>query len=58
MTGKSSPPLTVHQAMIVNGDLDAVGRLRWQHPFDAPRFGSGFFVKNNYPRSRGHFLIA
>ena len=46
-----------HQAVIVEGDMDAVGRLKWQYPLGAPRFKADLVVNNRYHRSREHFLI-
>ena len=46
-----------HQAVIVEGDLDAVRLLRWWHLMGAPVFGSVLCFQNHYPRSREHFLI-
>ena len=40
----------------VEGDVDAVGLLRWWHLLGAPRFGSVWSLQNHYPRSREHFL--
>ena len=46
-----------HQAVVVEGDIDVVGLLAWQHPMGAPRCGLVFCFKSHYPRSRERFLI-
>ena len=54
---RQDQPSIGHQAVVIKGDVDAVGALRWQHPLGAPSFRVVFCFKNHYPRSREHFLI-
>ena len=42
-----------HQAVVIEGDLDAVGMVKWQHLLGAPCFGSVCCFTNRYPRSKG-----
>ena len=53
---RKEQPSIGHQAVVVEGDVDAVGLLRWWHLLGAPRFGSVWSLQNHYPRSREHFL--
>ena len=52
VAGRSSPAL-VHQAAVVEGDLDPVGGVAWQHLLGAPFPGPFFLLQNHYPRSTG-----
>ena len=42
-----------HQAAVVEGDLDPVGVVAWQHLLGAPCSGVGLLLQNHYPRGRG-----
>ena len=42
-----------HQAVVVEGDLDAVGVVAWQHLLGAPSLGSVLCFENHYPRFWG-----
>ncbi len=42
-------PRVGHQAVIVEGHMDAVEALRGYHPLGALSFRAVFFVKNHYP---------
>ena len=48
--GRISPAF-VDQAVVVEGDVDAVGVLKWQHLLGAPCFWLVFLFQNHYPSS-------
>ena len=48
----------VHQAVIVDGDLDAVEVVAWSHLLGAPSLGSGCRYKTIIPDSEEHLLAA
>ena len=45
-----------HQAVVVEGDLDAVGVVAWWHLLGAPFLGSGFCCKTIIPEAQEHLL--
>ena len=47
-----------HQAVIVEGDIDAVGVVTWQHLLGAPFPGSVFCFKTIIPDAQEHLLDA
>ena len=47
-----------HQAAVVEGDLDTVGVVAWQHLFDAPFPGPFFCYKTIIPEAQEHLLAA
>ena len=47
-----------HQAAVVEGDLDPVGVVAWQHLLGAPFPGSGFCYKPIIPEAQEHLLAA
>ena len=51
--GRQDQPSIGHQAVVIKGDLDAVGVVAWQHLFGPPGLGSGWCFQNHYPRSTG-----
>ena len=54
VAGRSRPALEgAGQAVVVEGDLDAVGVVAWQHLLGAPSLGSVLCFENHYPRSTG-----
>ena len=52
VAGRSSPALATRRA-VVEGDLDPVGVVAWQHLLGAPFPGSAFCYKTIIPRSTG-----
>ena len=52
MDGKNQPGIG-HQAVIVEGDADAVGLVAWQHLCGCSFSGTGLLLQNHYPRFRG-----
>ncbi len=50
--GKDQPGI-VDQAVVVEGDADAVGVVAWQHLLGAPCFWLVFCLENHYPRRTG-----
>ena len=42
-----------YQAVVVEGDLDAVGMVKWQHLLGAPGLGWGLCFQNHHPGSTG-----
>ena len=56
VAGRSSPAL--HQAAVVEGDLDPVGVVAWQHLLGAPFPGSVFCYKTIIPEAQEHLLAA
>ena len=50
---RKDQPSISHQAVVVEGDLDSVGMVKWQHLLGAPCFGSVWSFQNHYPRSTG-----
>ena len=50
--GKHQPGIG-HQAVVVEGDLDAVGVVAWQHLLSAPFLGLVWSFTNHYPRYKG-----
>ena len=51
--GRKDQPGIVDQAVVVEGDLDAVGVVAWQHLLGAPFLGPVFCLENHYLRFRG-----
>ena len=56
--GWKDQPGIGHQAVIVEGDLDAVGVVAWQHLLGAPFLGSVFCFKTIIPEARERLLTA
>ena len=52
-SGWKEQPSIVDQAVVVEGDLNAVGVLKWQHLLGAPCFWLVFLFQNHYPRCAG-----
>ena len=50
---RKDQPNISHQAVVVEGDLDSVGMVKWQHLLGAPGLGWGLCFQNHYPRSTG-----
>ena len=50
---RKDQPSISHQAVVVEGDLDSVGMVKWQHLLGAPCFGSVLCFQNHYPRTTG-----
>ena len=55
--GKDQPGI-VDQAVVVEGDTDAVGVVAWQHLLGAPFLGPVFCFKTIIPDAQEHFLAA
>ena len=51
--GRKEQPGIGHQTAVVEGDLDPVGVVAWQHLLGAPFPGAVFLLQNHYPRSTG-----
>ena len=51
--GRKDQPSIGHQAVVVEGDLDAVGVVAWQHLLGAPGLGTVWCYQNHYPSSTG-----
>ena len=51
--GRKDQPSIADQAVVVEGDLDAVGVVIWYHLLGAPCFWLDFSLENHYPRSKG-----
>ena len=51
--GRKEQPSIGYQAVVIEGDWNAVGVLKWQHLLGAPCFWLGSCSKNHYPRSAG-----
>ena len=51
--GRKDQPGIGHQAVVVEGDADAVGVVAWQHLLGAPCFWLVFEKENHYPRCTG-----
>ena len=47
-----------HQAAVVEGDLDPVGVVAWQHLLGAPFPGPFFCYKTIIPEAQEHLLAA
>ena len=56
--GRKDQPGIGHQAVIVEGDADAIGVVAWQHLLGAPSLGSVFCFKTIIPEAREHLLTA
>ena len=54
--GRKDQPGIGHQAVVVEGYLDAVGVLKWQHLLGAPCFWLVSCSKTIIPDSQEHFL--
>ena len=52
-SGRKEQPSIVDLAVVVEGDLDAVGVLKRQHLLGAPCFWSVSSLENHYPRCKG-----
>ena len=50
---RKEQPSIGHQAVVIAGDLDAVGVLQWEHRLGAPCFWLVSCSRNHYPRSTG-----
>ena len=57
VAGRSRPGIG-HQAAVVEGDLDPVGVVAWQHLLGAPFPGSVFCYKTIIPEAQEHLLAA
>ena len=55
---RKEQPSIGHQAVVVEGYLDAVGVLKWQHLLGAPCFWLVSFSKTIIPEAREHLLAA
>ncbi len=55
--GKDQPGIG-HQAAVVEGDLDPVGVVAWQHLLGAPFPGPFFCYKTIIPEAQEHLLTA
>ena len=53
---RQDQPSIGHQAVVVEGNVDAVGLLRWYHLLSAPGPGSVLCFRNHYPRTQEHLL--
>ena len=51
--GRKEQPGIGHQTRIVEGDLDTVGIVLWQHLLGDPCFWLVFCLENHYPRCTG-----
>ena len=56
--GRKEQPGIGHQAAVVEGDLDLVGVVAWQHLLGAPFPGSVFCYKTIIPEAQEHLLAA
>ena len=56
--GRKEQPGIGHQAAVVEGDLDPVGVVAWQHLLGAPFPGSVFCYKTIIPEAQEHLLAA
>ena len=56
--GRKEQPGIGHQAAVVEGDLDPVGVVAWQHLSGAPFPGSVFCYKTIIPEAQEHLLAA
>ena len=55
--GKDQPGIG-HQAVVVEGDLDAVGVVTWYHLSGAPFLGPVFCSKTIIPDSEAHPFVS
>ena len=56
--GRKEQPGIGHQAAVVEGDLDPVGVVAWQHLLGAPFPGPFFCYKTIIPEAQEHLLAA
>ena len=56
--GRKDQPSIGHQAAVIEGDLDAVGVVAWQHLLGAPCSGAGLLFQTIIPDAREHLLAA
>ena len=54
--GRKEQPGVGHQSAVVEGDLDAIGMVAWQHLLGAPFLGSVFVTKPLSQKHRSTFL--
>ena len=55
VAGQDQPSIG-HQTAVVEGDVDAVGVVAWQHPLGAPGFGLILCFQTIVPDAQEHFL--
>ena len=53
---RKEQPSIGHQAVVIEGDLNAVGVLKWQHLLGAPCFWLVSCSKTIIPEAREHLL--